>query len=180
MTARLDPIAAAGIERLWQALAERLGADDSLQLGYHPHVTLAVLPDTAPVAPIDAAVARLATIWTVQPVTLAGLGVFPGTPPVLWAAPVPTSGLLAWHSELHAALTSLPVHPHYRPGAWMPHVTLAKEAHWPAERLLEAALSAWDGKLQGSLDRIDLVRFRPVAILRSEPLAPAPDQPAPA
>ena len=173
VTLCLDPAAAGRVERLWQALFDRLGEDDTRSLGYRPHVTLAILPDSAPLAPLDAAVRILATAAEAAiPITLSGLAVFPGTPPVLWAAPAPTRRLLALHARLLAALDTLPVHPHYRPGAWVPHVTLAKNSRADAHALLQAALPAWDGPVHGLLDRIDLVRFRPVEVLHSEALGP--------
>jgi 2'-5' RNA ligase len=126
VTLHLDPAAAARVQRMWHALADLTGEDDALRLGYPPHLTLAVLPDTVPAPSIKAAVLRVAAVWDALPVTLAGLAVFPGTPPVLWAAPVPSNSLLARHGMLHAALAPLPVHPHYRPGGWVPHVTLSR------------------------------------------------------
>jgi hypothetical protein len=111
VTLRLDPAAAARVERIWHALADLIGEDDALRLGYPPHLTLAVLPDTAPAPSVEAAVLRMAAAWDALPVTLTGLAVFPGTPPVLWAAPVPSDGLLARHGMLHAALALLPVYP---------------------------------------------------------------------
>jgi 2'-5' RNA ligase len=174
VTLRLDPAAAARVERMWHALADLTGEDDALRLGYPPHLTLAVLPDTVPAPSVEAAVLRMAAAWDVLPVTLAGLAVFPGTPPVLWAAPVPSTSLLARHGMLHAALAPLPVHPHYRPGGWVPHVTLAAEGRSPAATMLNAALSAWEAPIEGYLGRIEFVRFRPVVVLHGEDLPPAP------
>ena len=172
ITLRLDDAAADLVARLWQALADRIGVDDALRLGYRPHITLAVFPDSVPVAAIEPVVRRLAREWRALPVTLPALGVFPGEPPVLWVVPVPSQSLLQRHRDLHTVLETLPVHPHYLPGHWMPHVTLSKDARLPAEQLLAAALSAWDGPTEAILDRLDLVRFRPVVVLASESLAP--------
>jgi 2'-5' RNA ligase len=99
-----------------------------------------------------------------MPVTLAGLGVFPGNPPVVWAVPAVPVELFEWHRALHAALSPLSVHPHYRPGSWVPHVTLGQPA---ATAAIEAALAVWDGPLTALLDRVELVRFPPAAVLRS-------------
>jgi len=171
VTLRLDSTAAAAVEHLWHVLADQAGADLALQLGYQPHITLAVLPDSVLAPAIESVVGWLAAAWRALPLTLAGLAVFPGEAPVLWAAPVPSERLLQWHRQLHAAIAGYPVHPHYHPDKWVPHLTLAKEARVPAERLLAVALSAWDGPIHGTLDRLDLVRFRPVSVLRSDPLA---------
>jgi 2'-5' RNA ligase len=173
VTLRLDAAAAVRVELMWRALADQGGDDDALRLGYAPHVTLAVLPDTAPAEAVEDAVFRVARTWDELPVVLAGLGVFPGTPPVIWAAPVVTERLLARHGTLHAALAPFPVHPHYRPEAWVPHVTLSQQGRSPAGRAVERAASAWDGPIKGRLDRLDLVEFLPVNVLRSAALRPS-------
>lgn len=172
VTLRLDEAASARVAAMWHAVAEQTGEDGALRLGYAPHLTLAVLPDTVPVEAIEEAAFRLSSRWDPLPFTLAGLGLFPGVPLVIWALPVVTESMLARHAALHAALGSLPVHPHYHPGAWVPHVTLSQEGGSPASRILDAALAAWEGPIRGRLDRIELVRFRPVAVLRSQELLP--------
>lgn len=172
VTLRLDDDAAARVERMWRALADQAGDDDALRLGYPPHITLAVLPDTVPAEALEGSALRVVRSWDALPVVIAGFGVFPGTPPVVWAAPVVTERLLARHGTLHAALAPFPIDPHYRPGAWVPHVTLSKEGRSTAARAIEIAASAWDGPIRGLLDRADLVRFRPVSVLCSEALRP--------
>jgi len=44
-----------------------------------------------------------------------------------------TTELLAFHADIHAALAGQPVDhwPHYLPGTWVPHCTLAKD--WTAK-----------------------------------------------
>ena len=166
VTLRLDDAAAARVEAMWRALAVQAGDDDALRLGYVPHVTFAVLPDTAPAGAVEDAVFRVAEAWDELPLVLAGLGVFPGTPPVIWAAPVVTEHLLARHGALHDATTSFPVHPHYRPGAWVPHVTLSQQGRSSAGQAVEMAASAWNGPIKGRLDRLDLYQ-RPRVLTRS-------------
>lgn len=170
LTLRLDEHAAARVARLWRAIAAQVGDDGALRLGYGPHITLAVLPDGIDAAAVAAAGFAAARGWDALPVTLAGLGVFPGEPAVVWAAPVATEALLARQCALHAALAGFPVHAHYQPGAWVPHVTLSKDGAAPADRVIAAASAAWDGPISGLLDRLELVRFRPVEILRSAAL----------
>ncbi|MBR0666132.1 hypothetical protein GXW71_17360 [Roseomonas hellenica] len=52
----------------------------------------------------------------------------------------------------------------------MPHVTLSKEGQASAARTIEVATAAWEEPIIGRLDRLELVRFRPVEILRSQAL----------
>ncbi|CAA9226745.1 MAG: hypothetical protein AVDCRST_MAG04-906 [uncultured Acetobacteraceae bacterium] len=167
MTLLLDDAAAVPIRAMWRALAEGGVDDDCLRLGYPPHLTLAVWPEEAPVGPLAAAVERFGAEWDAMPVALAGFGVFPGAPAVLWAAPVVTGALLARHAALVAAVPDTPCHPHYQPGRWMPHVTLG-QTDAPG-RGLEVLAPLWREARPGRLDRLELVRFRPVSVLRSLP-----------
>lgn len=175
-TLRLGAGSAAAVTAMWEALADA-GLDGSCRaLGYAPHVTLAVWPDEVPEAPLRAALAALAMRWTARPVTLAGFGLFPGDPPVLWLAPVPDATLLARQAELLSALPGLACHPHHHPGAWVPHVTLGTPRD--AAAALAALLPGWRGPLAGVLDALELVRFPPVEVLwRSALLSAAPRPP---
>ena len=94
VTLPLDAAAAAHVERMWRALADQAGDDDALRLGYAPHITLAVLPDAVRAEDIENAVLGVAGDWDALSTVFAGFGVFPGAPPVIWAAPVVTKGLL--------------------------------------------------------------------------------------
>lgn len=61
---------------------------------------------------------------------------------VLSRAVIVTTELLSWHAALHERLPdALDVDPHTRPGAWTPHVTLARSL--PADSLA-AAMAALD------------------------------------
>lgn len=174
VTLRLDAAAAAPIEAMWQALAEAGLHDDSLRLGYPPHVTLSVHPDPADAAMLKEAVARLAAGWTAEMLAFAGFGIFAAPQPVLWLAPVVTGSLLARQRAAAEALAHLPGDPHYRPGAWVPHVTLAKggaasEPGWMG-RALDCLAPLWPKLVAARLDRLDLVHFRPVTLLASHAL----------
>lgn len=163
----LDDAAAAPVVAMWRALAEAGVDDDCLRLGYQPHVTLAVWPDGAPVGSLAAAVDRFGAEWGAFPVDLAGFGVFPGSPAVVWAAPVATETLLARQAALVAA-AGTPPHEHYRPGRWMPHVTLGRTD--APGRAVEVLAPLWRGALSGRFRSLEVVGFRPVVVLRSLPL----------
>ena len=112
-----------------------------------------------------------------MPVHLVGFGLFPGESPVLWALPVVTETLLARHVALHPAPASAPWHPHDRPGAWGPHVTLHQGGRAPLpERMIARLASLWAGPIAGTADRIEPVRFPP-AVLRSTALRDAAPEP---
>jgi hypothetical protein len=59
VTLRLDDETAAPVEQSWRALADRTGDDDALRLGYAPHLTFAVLPDSIAIAAIKEVVFEL-------------------------------------------------------------------------------------------------------------------------
>src|SRR5689334_819472 len=56
---------------------------------------------------------------------------------------------------------------YYCPGAWVPHITLSHGTRSVA-RAIEVASSLWSGPIKGWADRVDLVRFHPVEVLRSK------------
>jgi 2'-5' RNA ligase len=168
VTLQFDAATAPIIASLWGALAAAGIDSDRRDLGYAPHITLAVYADDTPAATLRSALKHAAEAWGPLPITLAGLGVFPGSSPILWAAPVVTQAMLARHAALQAALPGLTPHAHYRPDAWVPHVTLSGALTDPAAALA-LLLPLWR-PVTGLLDRVDLVRFRPVEMLDSRPL----------
>lgn len=174
VTLRLDP--GAGIEAMWRALAEAGLHDDSLALGYPPHVTLTIHPDGIDAARLAEAVAGCAAAWEATELRFAGFGVFPAPVPVLYLAPVVMPALLLRQQALAAALSGLPCDPHYRPGAWVPHVTLAKggpagKPGWMG-RAMDCLAPLWSGLGPCRADRVDLVHFRPVTVLKSLVIPP--------
>jgi 2'-5' RNA ligase len=174
VTLRLGAAAAAPIEAMWRALAAAGLHDDALALGYPPHLTLAIQPDTVDPARLRDAAARCAATWSTEPLRFAGFGLFVAPEPVLFLAPVVTDALLVRHAALATMLADLPGDPHYRPGAWVPHVTLAKggaaaEPGWMG-RALDCLAPFWPAVLPAAPDRVELVKFRPVTVLADFPI----------
>jgi 2'-5' RNA ligase len=171
ITLRLDPASAGRIEGLWQVLAAEGIDTDRHHLGYPAHITLAIYPDGTPEARLHTALTEFAASARVHAVTLGGIGVFPGAASILWVVPVVSRDLLALHAKLAAALPDLPVHPHYRPDAWIPHITLTGALPDPGPAL-KTLLAHWH-PVSGEWIQVDLVRFRPVEVLQSCSLASA-------
>lgn len=165
ITLRLDPISAVPIEAMWRKLAASGIDADRYQLGYAPHITLAIYPDETPLKRLHTALEDTSRNWEALPICLSGLGAFPGNGTILWAVPVVTRELLARHQAIQTALPDLKVDAHYRPGAWVPHVTLSGALPNPGPALM-ALLSSWE-PTTGFLERVELVRFRPVEVLYS-------------
>lgn len=168
VTLCLDAPSARRIETLWRALADLGIADDRLRLGYRPHVTLA-LYDTLDHAAVMPVIARLAAGRAAMEVGFSGLDTFPGASATLWAAPVADSALQDLHGALHETL-EIQGDPLTRPGAWVPHCTLAGGLSGPALEAALAALSTIWQPFTGRFDRLHLVRFPPVDILLEAPL----------
>jgi 2'-5' RNA ligase len=171
ITLRLDTEAAASVAAMWEILASRGISDDSIQLAYPPHLTLATFPDNADAPRLLAAARGHAARWRALPVSLASLGVFPGTPATLFLAPIATPELLKRHAELLRSLRGEPIDPYYRTGHWVPHVTLASDLIDPAAAL--AATGPPRLPISGVLGTVAVVRFRPVEVLASHGLAVA-------
>jgi hypothetical protein len=171
ITLRLDPVSAASVEVLWRVLADRGLDSDRYELGYAPHVTLAIYPDEVSRDVLRARFERVTASWGALPVALGGFGVFPGAASILWLAPVVTRELLVRHEMVCDALPDLPIHPHYRRDAWVPHITLSGALPDP-DQAIAALLPLWR-PISGVLDQADLVRFRPVEVLDTLTLPPA-------
>jgi len=174
-TLRLDPVSAASVEEVSRILASEGIDTDRHRLGYSAHVTLALYPDEVAGDLLRAAFAEVTPSWRQLPVSLCGFGIFPpvasiqGSLSVLWMAPVVTRDLLALQATVSDMLPNLPLHAHYRPGAWVPHVTLVSGLDNP-ERALAVLLPRWQ-PIAGFLDRAELVRFPPVEMLTSHTLS---------
>lgn len=169
ITLRLDAKAAVIVEAMWQSLAACNVSNEALSLGYEPHLTLAVFAAHADPKRLLVAAQQCAALWPALPATFSSLGLFPGTPSTVFLAPVVTSTLLERHAALLTALAGEPLDPHYQPGRFVPHVTLAGDLTEPAAAV--AALNPLPLPLPAVLDRLDVVRFRPVEVLDSHILA---------
>jgi 2'-5' RNA ligase len=124
----LDGPAERAVRRLWQRL-EEAGVRTLLTHthGRHvPHLTLASLTsyDVGAVLAATQDAVRAGPAGT-SPLRFDGLGLFPRSR--AWLAPVVTTALLEHQRAVTGAVlrTGAELHPHYRPGAWLPHLTLA-------------------------------------------------------
>jgi 2'-5' RNA ligase len=142
--------------------------------GIAPHISLAVYERVAPEA-MAAGLERFAERRTACAIQLASLGVFPGPPAVVFAAPVVTADLLSLHRAYHQA--SWAAGPsclsHYLPQAWVPHITIGEGLRPDAvATALGSAIAGWHA-LPAVLNRLSLVRFHPVELLWSTRLQAA-------
>ncbi|NJO83034.1 MAG: 2'-5' RNA ligase family protein [Blastochloris sp.] len=103
---------------------------------------------------------------TAAPIALqfAAVGAFPGNEGVVFLSPVPRLALLHLHQQFHTVLEPLGMrhNPHYLPGMWIPHCTIAIGV--PADQVAAAVAVARHTPLPLSLTcaEVGIVRFRPV------------------
>lgn len=147
----------------WDALSAAGFANYTARLGYEPHLTLALLDDPADAPHLREVVRGISADWRATPLSLSAVAAFPANPATLWLVPTVTAPLLDLHSALCAALPT--VLPHYRPGAWIPHVTLAYNI---ACGSVGEGINLITGRFHpftATLDRVDLFSFPPISFL---------------
>lgn len=114
-----------------------------------PHVTLGVADNVDDAAE---AVLRSVRLGSDETVRLGGLLVFAGRTSVLSRAVVPTQSLLAMQRAVHEALAGMPGQPPTTvPGAWTPHVTLARRLDRAQLAAALVALSGRPSELEGTI-----------------------------
>ncbi|MGL4964030.1 MAG: 2'-5' RNA ligase family protein [Inquilinus sp.] len=171
----LDPPSAAALTPLIDAV-ERADPDAMTprRAQVAPHLSLGVY-DRLDAAAMSASLQRFAALQPACDIQLSSLGLFPGPPAVLFAAPVVAAELLDLYGRLHHAAARFVPHcwVHYLPGDWVPHVTLG-EGMRPAlvPAAIGNAIAAWQPRA-AVLNRLSLVRFHPVELLWSTALAPS-------
>ena len=151
------------------ALAGRLARRDRetvRELGDVHHVSLGVYGEL-PLEDFIPKLAAFAQATSPIPIQLAYVGLFAGPPSVLYLGPAVTVGLLGLHQRFHAAFADFSgrLWEHYRPGAWVPHVTLAMAEE--SGKLVDGindVLRLWQPG-PASLVGLRLIEFRPVRTL---------------
>lgn len=144
------------------------------RLGGVPHLSLATYDDLDPVSCADRLQAFAGT-FTPFSIRLAGLGTFAADMHVLFAAPVVTDRLLALHRRFNErfAPPGATCHEHYRPGAWVPHVTLAwRLSTAQLQKAIAVVAPRWTA-VDVTVAGVGLIRYPPVETLFRQPLAAA-------
>ena len=142
-------------------------------LGYPPHFTLAAF-DNAEESELIAAVESLAASLSRIEVRFDRISHFE-TPSsiVLWAAPANPAVLAEIHSQVHERVDSNGCRSNYRPGAWIPHCSLAIAID-PARRSEAMAIAQTDiSSFEVMFDVIDCARFHPVEVIYERALPAA-------
>ena len=164
VTLLFDAEVAAAVSERWQRLAD-VGLSRSMpELGYSPHVTLAVFDQ------LDAKVAATALDDVFKranrfEVTLNEISTFGSGSGTCYAALAPSPALHRLHETVLAAIAAA-CRPHYQAGRWVPHCTLAMDLPDPElERARDLLARDWRPP-SGAFEIADFVEFAPVASIR--------------
>lgn len=148
------------VAALWQALADAGISRDMLELGYPPHVTLVVVDDDSLEPQMRGALAKAP--GAALTITLGSVRRFEGTD-ITWLAADGGADLLALHRLVADAVGIEAIRPYYRPGQWVPHMTLQTVGDAGAGHELLGGL--WSEEWSGVTTRLELARFLPVVVL---------------
>jgi 2'-5' RNA ligase len=114
------------IMSLWDQVSAFEEFPSMRALTYPPHITFAIYDspgasEQLAIATLEKAAGGRAAIE----LCFDRIRTFDGPPLILWADPEPKTALREIHDQVHAAIDPGLCHPHYRPGSWVPHCTLA-------------------------------------------------------
>jgi 2'-5' RNA ligase len=160
-----DPETAAAIAARWDLLAAAGVSRSMLDLGYKPHVTLAVYDGLI----VDRTVAALDDVFEHAgplAVTLTGVTTFGRGSGVCYAALAPSPELMRLHATILGAMGEA-CRPHYKTGSWTPHCTLATDIPDADMRIAKALLDRDWWPLAGQFETAELVEFTPVVGIKS-------------
>jgi 2'-5' RNA ligase len=161
--ARLDDeFAVAEVERFTDGLPDQKSIRPPL------HITLATYGDATDIAALDAALEQTVKDWSQLSISLVGFGIFPGHPSDVWFVPVPIHLLLQLHTEVDTGLLKVAGRHCYEHGIWVPTVSIGQTAY--DSDSVEVLVRLYDGPIDVTLDRIELVRTEPFEIISSRPL----------
>jgi 2'-5' RNA ligase len=125
----LDDEADAAVREVWESL-ERAGIRSlaSLHGGeIDPHVSLVVSDDVEAMRALGPELGEVVRMAGPQVLALDAIGLFAVEEPALYLAVTPNERLLRLHAETAELLRGrgVALWPEYRPGAWVPHCTVA-------------------------------------------------------
>lgn len=151
----------AAITAVWDRIVSAGVGDDLGAIGFRPHISLAICEDLHDPTAFTAELSALCAESLPLPVTLASVGLFPGT--VLFYAPVMTVPLQKLHQRVWRLVEGLSESPSplYAPGRWVPHATLSLNLR-PDEvpRAVQAAMTS-TLPITGRLVRVGLSSAKP-------------------
>jgi 2'-5' RNA ligase len=157
-----DPIRA-----LWEQVARFESRPSTATLNYPPHLTLAIYDDI-PLVRLRAGLREAFAGTSALRLLFTRLR-FLDDPLVLWAELSLTVALATAYERVHACIDPQLCHPHYQPGAWVPHCTLGTEILAKHRQEAMAFASRTIPAFEVIFDGADCVSFPPVAVIDEQP-----------
>lgn len=158
-----DPATEQVLRQLQAALTARGIPPISDDLGFRPHLSLAVFSDTAPelLIPMVQAFARITRRFAL---TLSHIGLFPTAEGIVFLAPTLIDQLVALHQEFHHCLVQAACRadPYYQPDHWVPHCTIATDLAPPHVATAVEVLLQEFQPIRIECTEIGIITFRPV------------------
>jgi hypothetical protein len=164
ISVRSDHPSSDSVRALWRDV-ERFEEEPSMALlGYPPHVTLAIYDgDGVRETELRAALDQASRSRRAITLTFDAIGTFNGPPMVLWASPRPNTTLSGIYEVVHSVIDPVHCRPNYRPGAWVPHCTLATSVRNDRREAALSFATAFRQELEVTVDALDCIRFPPLA-----------------
>jgi 2'-5' RNA ligase len=150
------------ILKLWEEVSPFEPKGSMRELGYPPHVTLAVFAQWP--QEVSAVMREVFSAQEKLPITFDAVDYFDNDFLVLWAKPRANQTLSHLHHRLHSHFDPSVCHEHYRIGHWTPHCSLATNVPQSAK---SAAIAWANGRKLAftvDFDFADFVQFPPVVI----------------
>ena len=160
-----DPIRA-----LWGTCGALESSPSMEVLRYPPHITLVIydeinMLDLVPV--FEAATTHLSSTT----IRFESLGYFEAPHAiVLWAVPTLPDTIPSAHKLIHSKIDVNLCRPHYRPGSWVPHCSLATSIGLPRRAEAIALASRPIDPFEVTFDVADCVSFPPIEVLHEKAL----------
>ncbi|QRY70592.1 2'-5' RNA ligase family protein (plasmid) [Ensifer sp. PDNC004] len=150
------------ILKLWEEASIFEPKGSMQELGYPPHLTLAVFTQWP--GEVSAIMREVFSAQEKLSITFDAMDYFDNDPVILWAKPRVNQHLLQLHHRLHSHFDPFACHEHYRIGRWVPHCSLATNV--PKSAKSPAIDWANNQKLTFTVefDLADFVQFPPVVI----------------
>jgi hypothetical protein len=92
---------------------------------------------------------------------------------ILWAAPVLPKKVYSVYDHIHSKIDTNLCRPHYRPGAWVPHCSLALSVDLAKKEEAIAMARQSIEPIEVIFDAADCVSFLPVEVLHEKALRSA-------
>lgn len=167
ITLTLDEKSGAKVRKIWRCIEDSGLAKSVAGLKYEPHITLARHVDLDPIATADLLDSFAAGLPAIT-ISVDRLAAFERPTPVLFLGLKDSRELRTFHTRLTPLIIGTGADPNAEAISWVPHVTLTTsmpkgQKRADLENLVAHAFEAFEARL----DRLDLVRFPPVAILNT-------------